>query len=187
MIRWPCWMMIQSGGSDTKPACTFLTMIAPNILWISLQPVSMLNAFRRPFPGVALAFQPRSMKAARHCSLQAAFPKSIRIAASRAWSPSGGGLRSIRVVSAGHQIPPMRAPHNTTKAVRVNMRTAGESSIRAASQQNFSPANHAAQFRKNRGTHSCKLPASSVQSNPGRRKKVGATVLHETRQSLRGG
>jgi hypothetical protein len=84
-----------------------------------------------------------------------------------------------------HQIPPMRAPHNTTKAVRVNM--SPRENVRFAPQVNriSSIGNHLARFRKNRGRHSCKLHASSAQSNPDRRRTVGATGLHETHQSLR--
>lgn len=141
MIRWPCWITIQSGRSDAKPACTFLTITATNILWISLQPVSIPNefettvstAFRSPFSA------PRKMKGGGTLLSSAGSALKSHLKRSQPsvvteWRIAYGASESFRQT---HQIPPMRAPHSTTKAVRVNMRTAGECSIRAASQQNF--------------------------------------------------
>jgi hypothetical protein len=98
-------------------------------------------------------------------------------------SASYGASESFRQT---HQIPPMRAPQSTTKAVSVNMRPRENLRFRPQVNRISSRVIHPVQSRKNRGRHSCKLRASSDQSSPGRMRLAGATARHEIRRSLRG-
>jgi hypothetical protein len=92
------------------------------------------------FHGVTLAFVCPAQDKRRGALLSSAGSalkshlKRSQLSVVTEWMIAYGASESFRQT---HQMPPMRAPHNTTKAVRVNMGTAGECSIRAASQQNF--------------------------------------------------